>query len=177
MALRKRAGLHAFTKRTADATFDNSSNGRRRRMFAWRACVKWITLWIAIHCFILFCLGVAQRVIAASFSALSWFLQPNQKGPASQLGALLWASFFFLVVQALIKAKQTLRKEAFLHSAKEGEQAFNAGDVCSICLDGESDKDRVLACRHAFHDDCIRRWLDYSLARGLACSCPLCRVG
>lgn len=40
---------------------------------------------------------------------------------------------------------------------------------CAVCL-GEDGCDVVLACKHVFHWDCVRPWLDAKNA------CPLCRA-
>ncbi len=42
---------------------------------------------------------------------------------------------------------------------------------CPICLLQISDNDlRTTSCRHQFHRDCLKQWLD------LKSSCPLCRT-
>ena len=45
-------------------------------------------------------------------------------------------------------------------------------DVCSICLDVRDAGERVatLECTHAFHEKCVRRWLETSVG------CPTCRA-
>ncbi|KAJ7079369.1 hypothetical protein C8R43DRAFT_910164, partial [Mycena crocata] len=44
---------------------------------------------------------------------------------------------------------------------------------CLICLDDYTEEDdiRVLSCRHAFHMDCVDRWLETGRN-----NCPACRT-
>ena len=44
----------------------------------------------------------------------------------------------------------------------------DAGQVCSVCLDGLTGG-RELPCAHVFHDSCVRPWFDRQH------TCPLCR--
>ena len=50
----------------------------------------------------------------------------------------------------------------------------NTNEICSICLDkfkkGESVQ-QLSACKHQFHEVCLRSWLGYSA------TCPVCRSG
>lgn len=41
--------------------------------------------------------------------------------------------------------------------------------ICTICQYGLIDKVRILSCKHAYHFDCIEKWLNVKTI------CPLCR--
>ncbi|KAJ7600406.1 hypothetical protein C8J56DRAFT_910161 [Mycena floridula] len=55
---------------------------------------------------------------------------------------------------------------------RDGKISSNCTDRCLICLDDYDPEDdvRVLTCRHAFHMDCVDKWL--STGRN---NCPACR--
>eukprot|EP00656_Telonema_subtile_P002180 TRINITY_DN1094_c0_g1_i1.p1 TRINITY_DN1094_c0_g1~~TRINITY_DN1094_c0_g1_i1.p1 ORF type:complete len:150 (-),score=13.55 TRINITY_DN1094_c0_g1_i1:138-587(-) len=47
--------------------------------------------------------------------------------------------------------------------------------VCSVCLEGSFHVSCVeLACRHKFHQKCIRQWIQKS-PEGQSVSCPMCK--
>lgn len=50
------------------------------------------------------------------------------------------------------------------------ETSFQENDVCSICLDEDSEihKMNQISCGHLFHDECINSWISDHL------TCPLC---
>ncbi|KAG8930265.1 hypothetical protein FRC01_003006 [Tulasnella sp. 417] len=66
----------------------------------------------------------------------------------------------------IIKASQVTEYE------KEGKITSNTSERCLICLsDYEPDEDiRVMACKHAFHQPCVDKWLE--VGRN---NCPACR--
>ncbi|KAH8077028.1 hypothetical protein BXZ70DRAFT_902494 [Cristinia sonorae] len=66
----------------------------------------------------------------------------------------------------IVKAAEMKRHE------REGRIASNCTDRCLICLDDyEPENDvRVMSCRHAFHKDCVDKWLQ--VGRN---NCPACR--
>ncbi|KAF8636219.1 hypothetical protein AX17_003705 [Amanita inopinata Kibby_2008] len=55
---------------------------------------------------------------------------------------------------------------------REGKVASNCTERCLICLDEYIVEDdvRVMACRHAFHKDCVDKWLQTGKN-----NCPACR--
>ncbi|KAF8583360.1 hypothetical protein K439DRAFT_1661343 [Ramaria rubella] len=55
---------------------------------------------------------------------------------------------------------------------KSGKVAYNTVERCLICLDDyEPDDDlRLLSCRHAFHKQCVDKWLEQGRN-----NCPACR--
>ncbi|KAI0345673.1 hypothetical protein BDW22DRAFT_1481899 [Trametopsis cervina] len=55
----------------------------------------------------------------------------------------------------------------------EGKISSNCTDRCLVCLDDyeQEDEVRVLSCRHAFHKDCVDKWLQ--VGRN---NCPACRT-
>ncbi|OCH91123.1 hypothetical protein OBBRIDRAFT_834473 [Obba rivulosa] len=55
---------------------------------------------------------------------------------------------------------------------KEGKVASNCVDRCLICLDDYDTDDelRLMSCKHAFHKDCVDKWLQ--VGRN---NCPACR--
>ncbi|KIP03742.1 hypothetical protein PHLGIDRAFT_31661 [Phlebiopsis gigantea 11061_1 CR5-6] len=67
----------------------------------------------------------------------------------------------------IIKASDLSRYE------EEGRIASNCVDRCLVCLDDyEPDHDvRVMTCRHAFHKECVDKWL--TVGRN---NCPACRT-
>jgi E3 ubiquitin-protein ligase RHA2 len=73
----------------------------------------------------------------------------------------------FISQMLCIKAPSEGTKSARDNSAGRAEE-------CRVCLSriraGEAT--RRLPCRHAFHRDCVDRWLKTSCKR----TCPLCRV-
>ncbi|KDN52430.1 hypothetical protein K437DRAFT_254205 [Tilletiaria anomala UBC 951] len=56
--------------------------------------------------------------------------------------------------------------------AQKGQVASNTAEKCLVCLEDwlSEDKIRVLDCKHAYHMDCVDRWLCSS-----SNTCPLCR--
>ncbi|KAL6300095.1 hypothetical protein BKA93DRAFT_741197 [Sparassis latifolia] len=56
---------------------------------------------------------------------------------------------------------------------KEGRVASNCVERCLICLDeyGSDDSLRLMSCKHAFHMDCVDKWLQ--VGRN---NCPACRT-
>ncbi|XP_030540189.1 E3 ubiquitin-protein ligase RHA1B-like [Rhodamnia argentea] len=57
------------------------------------------------------------------------------------------------------------------HGADEGEG--NNGGGCAVCLSGIEERDEVRElsnCSHAFHRECLDRWVDHNQV-----TCPLCR--
>jgi len=67
----------------------------------------------------------------------------------------------------IVKASELARLE------EEGRVASNCVDRCLVCLDEyEPDSDlRLMSCRHAFHKDCVDKWLQ--VGRN---NCPACRT-
>ena len=57
-------------------------------------------------------------------------------------------------------------------SDKHEEVANQSVTICSICLDSieGQDSQRVLKCKHRFHNECINRWLSNHKT-----TCPMCR--
>jgi len=49
--------------------------------------------------------------------------------------------------------------------------------VCTVCLDTiDSDSiNRHLACKHSFHEDCIKDWISTQVAEDVQPNCPTCR--
>lgn len=63
-----------------------------------------------------------------------------------------------------------------------GEEDLGIGaEECSICLmeleKGEQEvmSERILACRHKFHQECLSHWLQRCEAKGWIPTCPYCR--
>ncbi|THH28025.1 hypothetical protein EUX98_g6165 [Antrodiella citrinella] len=58
------------------------------------------------------------------------------------------------------------------HHEEEGRIASNCMERCLICLDDYEPEQnvRVMTCRHAFHKDCVDKWLQ--IGRN---NCPACR--
>lgn len=56
---------------------------------------------------------------------------------------------------------------------QQGKVASNCAERCLICLDDYSrDEDvRLMSCKHAFHKDCVDKWLQ--VGRN---NCPACRT-
>ncbi|EKM49628.1 uncharacterized protein PHACADRAFT_166995 [Phanerochaete carnosa HHB-10118-sp] len=67
----------------------------------------------------------------------------------------------------IVKASELPRLE------EEGRVASNCVDRCLVCLDDyEPDTElRLMTCRHAFHKDCVDKWLQ--IGRN---NCPACRT-
>jgi len=67
---------------------------------------------------------------------------------------------------------QTFKASAIEEFGRNGKVASNCLDGCLICLDNyEPDDDlRLLSCRHAYHRNCVDRWLKEGRN-----SCPACR--
>jgi hypothetical protein len=66
---------------------------------------------------------------------------------------------------------KNLSRSLFVHTNKihDVELRNCHSDECSICLDEFSNVVGVLPCGHAFHKDCILKWVDSND------SCPCCR--
>jgi hypothetical protein len=56
---------------------------------------------------------------------------------------------------------------------REGKITSNCADRCLICLDDYRPEDdvRLMTCRHAFHKDCVDKWLQTGKN-----NCPACRT-
>ena len=59
---------------------------------------------------------------------------------------------------------------------------FLTESECTICLEPFSSKDIpckehacVLPCGHAFHNDCLERWVQHKPQKGGSAFCPLCK--
>ncbi|KAK7689751.1 hypothetical protein QCA50_006390 [Cerrena zonata] len=67
----------------------------------------------------------------------------------------------------IIKAPEMKRHE------QDGKITSNCMDRCLVCLEDYEDEDdiRVMACKHAFHQVCVDRWLQ--VGRN---NCPACRT-
>ncbi|KAH6911793.1 hypothetical protein BKA70DRAFT_1268516 [Coprinopsis sp. MPI-PUGE-AT-0042] len=54
----------------------------------------------------------------------------------------------------------------------EGRVSYNCIERCLICLDDYDEEDhiRIMSCRHAFHKDCVDKWLQTGKN-----NCPACR--
>ncbi|KAI0643074.1 hypothetical protein C8Q79DRAFT_916281 [Trametes meyenii] len=68
---------------------------------------------------------------------------------------------------------QTIKFSELEQYEREGRVASNCVDRCLICLDDyQSDDDvRLMHCRHAFHKECVDKWLQ--VGRN---NCPACRT-
>ncbi|KAH9891952.1 hypothetical protein C8Q73DRAFT_701740 [Cubamyces lactineus] len=67
---------------------------------------------------------------------------------------------------------QTVKFSQLEKYEREGRVASNCVDRCLICLDDYQPEDdvRLMHCRHAFHKDCVDKWLQ--VGRN---NCPACR--
>ncbi|KAI0655491.1 hypothetical protein C8Q70DRAFT_433817 [Cubamyces menziesii] len=67
---------------------------------------------------------------------------------------------------------QTVKFSQLEKYEREGKVASNCVDRCLICLDDYQPEDdvRLMHCRHAFHKDCVDKWLQ--VGRN---NCPACR--
>jgi len=68
---------------------------------------------------------------------------------------------------------QVIKTEKIAEYAKNGQIAINTIERCLVCLsDYEEQEDvRILSCKHAFHKDCVDKWLE--VGRN---NCPACRT-
>jgi hypothetical protein len=80
---------------------------------------------------------------------------------------LIITSLIFIVFKALFILILTLMK---LIRRLYFNKVNNNNEECSICLE-PMDKNTIVItyCNHTFHDDCIKKMLDYNN------KCPLCR--
>ncbi|KAI8986092.1 hypothetical protein BD414DRAFT_487625 [Trametes punicea] len=67
---------------------------------------------------------------------------------------------------------KTVKFSELEHYEREGRVASSCVDRCLICLDDYQPEDdlRLMRCRHAFHKDCVDKWLQ--VGRN---NCPACR--
>lgn len=95
-------------------------------------------------------------------------------GKKSTYIALLWA-----IIQIVIMHLQNKYGGSFFIPWRERVQEFDyyasqpaVGEECSICMDEihENELSVTTPCHHAFHDRCLRRWLQEQLI------CPNCRA-
>ncbi|CAL1713443.1 unnamed protein product [Somion occarium] len=68
---------------------------------------------------------------------------------------------------------QIIKASAMKRYEGEGKISSNCMDRCLVCLDDFDDEDdvRVMTCKHAFHRECVDRWLQ--VGRN---NCPACRT-
>ncbi|KII86997.1 hypothetical protein PLICRDRAFT_31114 [Plicaturopsis crispa FD-325 SS-3] len=67
---------------------------------------------------------------------------------------------------------EIIKSSALEQYEKDGKISSNCVDRCLICLDDYEPEDdvRLLACRHAFHKNCVDKWLETGRN-----NCPACR--
>ncbi|KAI0689416.1 hypothetical protein C8T65DRAFT_746191 [Cerioporus squamosus] len=68
---------------------------------------------------------------------------------------------------------QIIKSRELEQYEREGKVASNCVERCLICLDDYDAEDdlRLMTCKHAFHKDCVDRWLQ--VGRN---NCPACRT-
>jgi hypothetical protein len=98
-------------------------------------------------------------------------------------GSFAWImvpSIVWSAVQVIVIVLQNSCGGAFFLPANSRQARFDwraqrppEHTICSVCLDeiGENDPFLITPCKHVFHDQCLRRWVDEHA------DCPLCRTG
>ena len=67
---------------------------------------------------------------------------------------------------------ETIKPWQLTQYEDEGRVSYNCIERCLICLDDYDEEDdiRIMSCRHAFHKDCVDKWLQTGKN-----NCPACR--
>ena len=68
--------------------------------------------------------------------------------------------------------KIIIKLKYFKYKSIDHEKLFNT--TCTICFENFSDNSNIIAlsCEHAFHSECIIKWLEATLEQPI---CPNCK--